>query len=176
LFDTASIYGDGLSETILGQFLQKQRAKNVFLSKTFARTSKNAISDLQQSLRNLRTDYLDLWLIHDLRTERDWNESTASHGTMQAFLRAKREGSVRWIGFHSQRNPSLALKVMNEFLFDVILIPQITSYESVVQQALRRNIGILEYPVYPLTTEDFRCSMKSIPVIIDCSQFVKKLI
>ena len=102
-FDVAPSYGN--AEIKLGPALEPYR-KDVFLAcKTQQRTKEKAQAELNQSLKNLRTDHFDLYQLHAITdTKEDVDKVFAKGGAMEVFLEAKRSGKVRFLGFsaHSQ--------------------------------------------------------------------------
>ncbi len=147
LFDTASAYGEGESETRLGNVLKPFRQHLFLSSKTLSRNQREASIDLEQSLTRLHTDHLDLWMIHDLRTEQEWDALTSRDGALEAFRIAKQKGLTQFAGFSTNRNPTLALKAIHSFPFDVIMLPVHHAdrefITTVIPEAQRRGMGIL---------------------------------
>ena len=104
-FDCARAYWNGRSEEAYGLGLQGVR-KNVFLtSKSVGRTAKDAEKDLETSLRLLKTDYIDLWQMHDIRTVEDVQAVMKPGGAMEAFEAAKKAGKCRLVGFTGHFDP-----------------------------------------------------------------------
>ena len=122
LFDTSRSYGT--SEQYLGEALSGQRS-SVFLStKTDARTRDGALRDLEESLKKLRTDHVDLWLIHSVALEgRDTRPSFAPGGCIEALEEAKRQKMARLVGFSGHRNPLLLAEWLRRYPFDAVLAP-----------------------------------------------------
>jgi len=148
-FDVAPSYGDGEAETKLGIALAPYR-KRVFLAcKTTRRDRRGAEEELATSLKRLKTDYFDLYQLHALTTMDDLDRALASDGAIQAFLQARKEGRIRYIGF-SAHSAEVALAAMDRFDFDTILFPinYVLYYNAnfgpqVVQKAKEKNMGIL---------------------------------
>lgn len=146
-FDVAPSYGD--AEVKLGPVLKPWR-KEVFLAcKTGQRDKNGAWEELQSSLRKLQTDRIDLYQLHGLMTEKDTETALGKGGAIEAFLRAKKEGIIKYIGF-STHFPKVALKAMREFDFDTLLYPinfvihfQNHSEEAVLAEAKKRCLGVL---------------------------------
>ncbi len=146
-FDVAPTYGD--AEIKLGPALEEYR-KDVFLAcKTMERTRQGARKELEQSLKNLRTDYFDLYQLHAVTTLEDVETIFAKNGAMETFLEAKEEGKVHFLGF-SAHSVEAAMALMDRFNFDTILFP--VSYNTwyagnfgpqVLQRAQNNNMGIL---------------------------------
>ncbi len=119
-FDVAPTYGN--AEERMGPALETYR-KNCFLAcKTTQRTAEGAQQELEQSLKNLRTDYFDLYQLHAITSEDDVNTAFAPGGAMEVFLKAKEEGRVRYLGF-SAHSEKAALMAMERYDFDTILFP-----------------------------------------------------
>lgn len=108
-FDNARRYNDGRSEEYMGQFLTPKYRDQIFLmTKAPARTGEGVREQLEQSLKALKTDYLDLWQIHTFTTPQDVDERINA-GVLDVFLEAKEKGKTRHIGFTSHQNPSTIL-------------------------------------------------------------------
>ena len=112
-FDNARGYHKGRSEEYMGQFLTPKYRDEIFLmSKAPERTSAGVKQQLEDSLRALKTDYLDLWQIHAVNTPED-AENRIKNGVLDAFLEAKEKGKVRYIGFTGHRSPKTHLYFLN---------------------------------------------------------------
>jgi predicted aldo/keto reductase-like oxidoreductase len=146
-FDVAPSYGN--AELMLGPALEPYR-KNVFLAcKTQMRTRDEARVELEQSLKNLRTDHFDLYQHHAVTTMEDVDILLGSGGAMETFLEARKEGKIRFIGF-SAHSVEAAMALMDRFDFDTILFPinYATWYAGnfgpqVLAQAQEKGMGIL---------------------------------
>lgn len=153
-FDNAQTYGNGRSERLYGQFLTPKYRDHIFLTtKTGKTTAKEARAELEQSLRQMRTDYLDLWQIHAIASEQDVDNRLAN-GVLDEFLKAREEGKVRYLGFtgHSSYKAHLhMLKRLREqgIQLDTCLMPMNLvdpHYDSFVVNVLpelqKENYGI----------------------------------
>jgi len=119
-FDVAPSYGN--AELMLGPALKPYR-HDVFLAcKTQKRDREGARAELEQSLRNLQTDHFDLYQLHAVTTLEDVEAIFAKDGAMETFLKARKEGKVRYLGF-SAHSVEAALALMNNFDFDTLLFP-----------------------------------------------------
>ena len=120
-FDVAPSYGD--AEIKLGPALEPCR-KDVFLAcKTEHRTKEETAAELKESLKRLRTDYLDLYQLHAISdVQKDVDAVFAKGGAMEVFLEARRQGQVRYLGF-SAHSEEAALAAMDRYDFDSILLP-----------------------------------------------------
>jgi len=119
-YDTANAYRD--SEEKIGIAFSGMREKVVLATKTLMRGAQNATAHLENSLRMLKTDYLDLYQLHQIAQEKDWLEVTGPGGALEAVLKAKAAGKVRHIGVTSH-NLQMALKMVRSGLFDTIQFP-----------------------------------------------------
>jgi aryl-alcohol dehydrogenase-like predicted oxidoreductase len=146
-FDVAPSYGD--AEVKLGPALEPYR-KNIFLAcKTGKRTKNESRIELEQSLRNLRTDHFDLYQHHAVTTLEDVDKILGPGGAMETFLEARKEGKVRFLGF-SAHSVEAAMAMMNRFDFDTILFPtNFTTWNAgnfgpqVLAMAREKKMGIL---------------------------------
>lgn len=121
-FDVAPSYGDGEAETKLGAALQPYR-RNVFLAcKTQKRDAAGARTELERSLQRLRTDHFDLYQHHAVTTLEDVERIFAPGGAQEAFLKARQEGKVRYLGF-SAHSVNAALAMLDRYAFDSVLFP-----------------------------------------------------
>jgi predicted aldo/keto reductase-like oxidoreductase len=146
-FDVAPSYGD--AEMKLGPALQPFR-KGVFLAcKTQGRTKDESRKELEQSLKNLRTDHFDLYQHHAVTTLKDVDTIHGPGGAMETFIEAKKEGKVRFLGF-SAHSVEAALAMIDRYDFDTILFPfnYATWYKGnfgpqVMARAKEKKMGIL---------------------------------
>jgi predicted aldo/keto reductase-like oxidoreductase len=120
-FESARAYAG--SESYLGMALGERR-KGIFLaSKSHDRTMDGALRQLEESLKNLKTDYLDLWMIHDVRTPQDLDRIFGSNGVIKAAEKAKKNRLVKFVGVSGHRNPAILTRALNLYRFDVVLMP-----------------------------------------------------
>jgi len=146
-FDVAPSYGN--AEIMLGPALEPYR-KGVFLAcKTTERTRDGARTELEQSLKNLRTGHFDLYQFHSVKTLQDVETIFSPGGAMETFLEARKEGKIRFIGF-SAHTVEGAMAMMDRFDFDTILFPvnYATWYAGnfgpqVLARAQEKKMGIL---------------------------------
>jgi len=125
-FDNAWEYHDGKSEEWLGQALGNRRKEAVVMTKvcTHGRKKEVALKMLENSLRRLRTDHLDVWQIHEVVYENDPERIFAPGGAAEALLDAKKQGKARLIGFTGHKDPSIHLKMLSKgFPFDTVQMP-----------------------------------------------------
>ena len=152
-FESARAYAG--SEVYYGKALQERR-KDIFLSsKSHARDKSGALSHLHETLRNMQTDHLDLWQVHDVRTEQDIAAIFGRGGAIEAFTEARDKGLVRFIGVTGHHDPLIIRKCIERFDFDTVLIPvnpgepaYKSFLEHVVPLAKERNMGLVGMKVY----------------------------
>lgn len=119
-FDVAPSYGN--AEQMLGPALEPYR-KRVFLAcKTGKRTAAEAEQELEQSLKNMRTDHFDLYQLHGVTTLDEVETIFGPGGAIEAFERARKKGLVRYLGF-SAHSEAAASALMDRFSFTSILFP-----------------------------------------------------
>jgi predicted aldo/keto reductase-like oxidoreductase len=114
-FDNARRYHDGRSEEYMGRFLTPKYRDDIFLmSKAPAKTAAGVRQQLDETLKALNTDYLDLWQIHALQKIEDV-DNRINAGVLDVFLEAKEKGKAKYIGFTGHSNPKVHLHFL-EFL------------------------------------------------------------
>ena len=144
-FDVAPSYGN--AEACLGPALAPYR-KDVFLAcKTGKRDRAGAEAELHNSLKLLQTDHFDLYQLHGMTTQEDFDKATGPGGALEAFVAAREKGLVRYLGF-SAHSAEIALKLMDHFAFDSVLFPinWVNYFEAdfgpqVVAKAAEQGIG-----------------------------------
>jgi aryl-alcohol dehydrogenase-like predicted oxidoreductase len=143
------------SESYYGLALRERR-KDVFLtSKSHARTKQGALTHLHESLTAMKTDHLDLWQVHDVRTEGDVEEIFRGGGAIEAFIEAKEKGFTRFIGVTGHHDPAVLLQCMERFAFDTVLMPVNPAEQTqggfirdVLPMAREKQMGIIGMKVY----------------------------
>jgi aryl-alcohol dehydrogenase-like predicted oxidoreductase len=124
--DNAWEYNGGRSEELMGKALQGKRQQVFLMTKvcSHGRDKKVALQQLDESLRRLKTDYLDLWQIHEVVYEDDPDRHFVPGGAADALLEAKRQGKVRFVGFTGHKHPKIHLKMLaHDFPFDTCQMP-----------------------------------------------------
>jgi len=124
--DNAWEYHDGQSEQIMGKALMDRREQVFLMTKlcTHGRDKREAMRQLEQSLRRLKTDYLDLWQIHECVYHNDPERHFMRGGAVDALVEAKRQGKVRFVGFTGHKDPSIHLAMLaQQFPFDTCQLP-----------------------------------------------------
>jgi uncharacterized protein len=124
--DNAWEYHDGRSEQLMGQAIATRRDRVFLMTKvcTHGRGAREAMRQLEQSLRRLKTDYLDLWQVHECVYDNDPERHSAAGGVFDALERAKRDGKVRFVGFTGHKRPEIHLEMLaTNFPFDTCQLP-----------------------------------------------------
>jgi predicted aldo/keto reductase-like oxidoreductase len=123
-FDSAQAYAgsEGYYGTVWTESPQV-RAQVFQASKSASRSMAGAFADLENTLANMNIDYLDLWQIHDVRTEEELHTIAAPGGALEAFLEAKSSGKVRSIGVTGHHDPMVLTKAVEAWPVDSVMIP-----------------------------------------------------
>jgi predicted aldo/keto reductase-like oxidoreductase len=124
--DNAWEYHDGQSEQIMGKALMDRREQVFLMTKlcTHGRDKREAMRQLEQSLRRLKTDYLDLWQIHECVYHNDPERHFMRGGAVDALVEAKRQGKVRFVGFTGHKDPTIHHAMLaQQFPFDTCQLP-----------------------------------------------------
>jgi len=151
--DNAWEYHDGRSEEVMGRAIAGRRGKVFLMTKvcTHGRAAGVAMRQLEQSLRRLRTDYLDLWQVHEVVYANDPERHFAAGGVIEALERAKKQGKVRYVGFTGHKDPDIHLRMLSyDYPFDACQLPinafdaTFRSFEQrVLPELRRRGIGVI---------------------------------
>jgi aryl-alcohol dehydrogenase-like predicted oxidoreductase len=149
-------YNGGQSEIRMGKALLDGYRKKAFLmTKIDGQTKQAATQQLEESLRRLQTDHIDLLQFHEVIRETDPARILGPGGGMEAVLEAKKQGKVRYIGFTGHKSPDIHLKMLetafaHQFTFDAVQMPlnvmdaHYNSFEKKVLPVLvKHGIGVL---------------------------------
>lgn len=152
-FDSAAAGAYGLSQTRYGIALEGvPRDKIIYGTKTRHRTFAHSELDLNQSLANLKTDYLDLYQVHNVMHLEDIDFVFGPRGVMEMIHKAKQAGKIRHVGFTGHMDPRVLVKMMNAYDWDTILMPlsvtdganRAMSFErTTLPGAVEKGLGIL---------------------------------
>ncbi len=144
LFDTANMYFD--SEEKIGLAFDGMRSRLVLATKTLKRDRAGAEADIDLSLQRMRTDYIDLFQIHQLSLESDYQVVTGPDGALEAILRAKQAGKIRHVGVTSH-SIEMAVKLVKTGLFSTVQFPfnfiESKPAEELHPAARQEEMGIL---------------------------------
>jgi predicted aldo/keto reductase-like oxidoreductase len=171
-FESAAAYSG--SETYYGNALQDRRDEIFLTSKSHARDKAGALDHLAQTLKNMKTDHLDLWQIHDVRSAEDLEEIFGPDGALEAFVEAKKKGQTRFIGVTGHHDPVILRRCLQKFHFDTVLLPVNPAephYKSflteVIPVAVSKRMGIIGMKVY------FRGLARDIPWFTGMDRFFR---
>ncbi len=152
-FDNCWEYYNGRSENWMGRALKGKRDKAFLMTKvcTHGRGADLAMKMLDESLRRLNTDHLDLWQVHGVTFDNDPKLAGARGGVLEALDRAKRQGKTRFVGFTGHKDPEIHLQMLHlGYKFDAAQMPlnpcdaSFRSFEKLVLPELaKRGMAVL---------------------------------
>jgi aryl-alcohol dehydrogenase-like predicted oxidoreductase len=151
-FDTAAAGAYGLSQLRYGKALADVNNDVIFGTKTRHRTWAQAELDLDQSLSNLKRDWIDLYQVHNVMHDADIEAVFARDGLMEMIERAKRDGKIRFVGFTGHMDPRILAKMLDRYDWDTVLMPlSVTdgarrgfSFEqTVLPAAVEKGLGVI---------------------------------
>jgi aryl-alcohol dehydrogenase-like predicted oxidoreductase len=124
--DNAWDYNEGVSETRMGAALVGRRDQVFLMTKAcpHGRDARTAMRQLEDSLRRLKTDYLDLWQIHEVIFDDEPAKYFARGGAIEALDRAREQGKVRFVGFTGHKDPEMHLRMLAyDYPWDACQLP-----------------------------------------------------
>jgi len=147
-FDVAPAYGD--AEVKMGPALQGLDRSKIFLScKTKMRDKDGARKELERSLTRLKTDHFDLYQMHHVRWTKEVQQALGPGGAIEAFLKAKEEGKIRYIGFSAHTTKG-ALEMIKSYPFESVMFPiNVVDYfewgfgKEVIEAAREKGVAVL---------------------------------
>jgi len=114
--DSAAKYHNGKSDEIYGKAIDPARRQKVLLmSKAEFRDRDGAMGQLENTLRRMKTDYLDLWQCHEVSRHDEVDKIFGPNGSLEAFVKAKKEGKVRHIGFTGHHDPTVHQRLLDGY-------------------------------------------------------------
>ncbi len=141
-YDTARGYTT--SEERIGKALEDVRDKVILATKSHQRSAEGIKRELGISLRNLRTDYIDVYQLHNVQNEEQWRQVREPGGALEAVEEAKEQGRINHISVTSH-NPDLSVEMVETGLFETLMIPYnyLTTYpaEKLLPTCKRLNVG-----------------------------------
>lgn len=143
--ETASGYGRGESERKIGRGVGRRRSEFILASKIDSRTREAAAREIDESLRNLQTSYLDILLMHAVSSMDELNTILGEGGAMEAALEAKKAGKIRFIGISMHGWPGTLIEALHRFDFDAVM--------STINYYDRFNFPEIENTLLPLAAE-----------------------
>ncbi len=151
--DTAPAYDRSMD--YYGAALGERRAEIFLASKTQDRTRDGSLRLLDDSLRRLQTDHLDLWQLHDLRRIEDLDAIFSKGGAIEALTQAREQGLVRFLGITGHHAPDILMEAMRRFDFDTLLVAlnaadvhRLSFIKTVLPEAASRGMGVIGMKVY----------------------------
>lgn len=151
--DTAPAYQQ--SQDYYGRAFEQMGAKAardrvILASKTHERDYSGALRLLDSTLKRIGTDHLDIWQMHDLRSQEDLDEIFSKNGAISAAEKAKADGRVRFIGLTGHHDPAILVEAMRRYPFDTVLCAinpsdprRLPFLGTVVAEAKQRGVGIV---------------------------------
>lgn len=145
--DNAWEYHEGRAETLMGKAIADRRERVFLMTKvcTHGRGKREAMRQLEQSLRRLRTEVLDLWQVHECVYDNDPERHFAKGGVIEALDEARRQGKVRFVGFTGHKHPDIHLAMLgHDYKFDTCQLPLNcfdASFRSFEQEVLPVLVG-----------------------------------
>jgi aryl-alcohol dehydrogenase-like predicted oxidoreductase len=170
--DNAWEYNEGTSELRMGKAIRDRRDRVFLMTKvcTHGRDARTAMRQLEESLRRLQTDYLDLWQVHECVYYDDPERHFAKGGVIEALTRAQAQGKVRYVGFTGHKDPDIHLAMLAYgFPFDSCQLPlngfdaTFRSFEQRVLPELKRR-GIAAIGMKSLGGDGSAVKRKAVPV------------
>jgi uncharacterized protein len=152
--DTSPTYGAGGSETNIGEVMAERREQVFLATKTHDRSYDGTMRLIEQSLKRLRTDRIDLYQIHNVRTHQDVRQALGERGAVQALERLRSDGVIRFTGITGHRDPDVLLRGIKEYPFDCLLMTLNAAdihykpfQTALLAEALERRMGIIAMKV-----------------------------
>ena len=147
-YESARAYAG--SEAYLGQALGQDRKRIFLATKSHARDARTARGHLDESLALLRTDWLDLWYVHDVRRQEDLDALSRPGGALAEFAQARERGQARFLGVSGHQDPGILKAALELFDFDCVLMPvnpaeaALGSFaEAVLPAARQKGLGVV---------------------------------
>jgi len=147
-FDTAPAYS--ASQDYYGAVLGERRRDIFLASKTHDRTRDGSLRLLEDSLRRLRTDHLDLWQLHNLNELEELDAIFSRRGAIHALEEARRDGRVRFLGVTGHYDPAVLVEALRRYPFDTVLVAlnaadraRLSFVERLLPVAAGRGVGVI---------------------------------
>ncbi len=149
--ETAADYGDGISETKIGAAISHRRQDFILASKCGRRTTVEAQQSIRRSLKNLKTDTLDILFMHAVQTKEDAEKIAAKDGALHAAIEAQNAGFVKYIALSGHGHPYGLLRSIELFEYDILMTHfnyfDVYNYpiinDQLVPACLEKNIGLI---------------------------------
>jgi hypothetical protein len=150
--DSAAAYGgqQRWSQRYIGQVMKRRRAEAFLTSKTHDRTRDGSLKLLEESLKLLNTDHLDLWQLHRVSTPQDIEQIFGPGGAIEAMQQAREQKMVRFLGITGHTDPEILMEGIRRFPFDTILMAvnaadkyRLPFTEKLLPMAVEKQMGII---------------------------------
>jgi len=151
MVDIAPSYGE--AETRLAQLIRRNRGKLVVTEKTLERTREGAWMELRQTLSRFNVENLDVYQFHAVSTLEELEKIFSEDGAMKAFLEAREQDLIKYIGITAHSDMRIVVKALERFDFDTVLIPvnvgsmiapaPENDFKPVLKIARERNTGVI---------------------------------
>lgn len=119
--ETAASYGAGESERKIGQSISNRRDEYILATKTGERTKQKCLESLEISLKNLRTDHVDLLIMHAVGTMEELDTILKPGGALEGAREAQRDGKIKFIGISMHGQPDVLIRALKEYHFDAVM-------------------------------------------------------
>jgi aryl-alcohol dehydrogenase-like predicted oxidoreductase len=120
--DTAAAYGRGISQSYIGEVMATRRHEVFLATKTHNRTRDGSKQLLEDSLKRLQTDHLDLWQLHNITRTEQLDQIFGKDGAIEAMIDARDQKTVRFLGITGHYDPAVLMDGLRRFPFDTILM------------------------------------------------------
>jgi predicted aldo/keto reductase-like oxidoreductase len=148
--DSAAAYGRGISEANIGRVMRTRRRETFLTSKTHLRSYSESMGLLEQSLKNLNTDHLDLWQLHNVQTVAQLDTIFGADGAIRAMEKARHEKMARFVGITGHFEPLVLAAALERYPFDTILmavnaadVHYLSFIRYLLPLAQKKGIGII---------------------------------
>lgn len=143
--ETAASYGSGESELKVGRVMSRRRKDCILATKTGARDKSGCAESLNNSLRNLNTDHIDLLLMHGVGTMEELHKILGPDGAMEAVVEAKKQGKIGHVGISMHGQPDVLIEALKQYPFEAVM--------STINYYDRCNFPEIEDTLLPLAEE-----------------------
>jgi aryl-alcohol dehydrogenase-like predicted oxidoreductase len=150
--DTAAFYGGPhrWSQRYVGRVMKRRRAEAFLATKTHDRTRDGSLRLLEESLKLLQTDHLDLWQLHDIRTKHDVDRILGKRGAIEALEQAKQQHLVRFLGVTGHFDPDVLIYAIQQYPFDNLLLSlnaadrhHLSFIDRLLPMAVEKQMGVI---------------------------------
>jgi len=175
-YDSANAYHGGRSDELLGKaFSGADRQKVLLMTKCEIYSRDGAMRVLEEQLRRMKTDYIDLWQCHQVSEHKEVDQILGPNGSLEAFVLAKKQGKVRHIGFTGHRDPAIHLRLLQAAdAWETIQMPinlidphYLSFIRQVLPEARRCGLGVIAMKSNAMG----QITAQNVAAIADCLRF-----